>query len=259
MECSINRVPAAAALVILLVACLSVVQAGNVSDVELDARIMTDDFAAVRAAAGDGPDWTARVLSIGEEQGDLLTMAAMHGAPRVAAGLLQAGAAVNGNRDRRNVWGYSPLYLAAREGHVPVARLLVAAGADIGRTDHAGFAPMHVAAAFGRLEIVKLLLDAGVPVDAAAARGDTALMLAVMRRHDDTARYLLSRHADPNLADGRGDTPLHEAARNNAASLVPALLAHGARLLPNRYHRTAADEARDWAADLLPLFRPLDR
>jgi ankyrin repeat protein len=245
-----------APLLAVLLAAVVVIEARSITDEELDALLQADNFAAIRGALGDSPEWTTRVLSVFEDQGDLLTMAAMHGAARVTAGLLAAGANVDGEpaiRTGRNVWGFTPLYAAARAGHATIARLLIAAGADTARPDHAGFAPLHVAAAFGRLDAVKVLIDAGVPVDARALRGDTALKLAVTRRRDDIVLYLLSKRADPNLADVRSDTPLHEATRNDASRIVQALFAHGARLLPNRYGRTAIDEARDWAPDLLPV------
>jgi ankyrin repeat protein len=86
------------------------------------------------------------------------------------------------------------------------------------------------------------------------ARGDTALKLAIMRHRDDVAQYLIARAANPCAPDIRGDTPLHEALRNDDARMVRALLVGGARIITNRYGLTAADEAKAWAADLLPVF-----
>ena len=249
--CSVSR---RAILLAMLVGALTVVQARNPTDEELDALLQADDYQALLAAVGQTPGWTARVVSVLEEQGDLLTMAAMHGATRVTKGLLAASASVDGEpaiHNGRNEWGRTPLFMAAREGHAAIARLLIVAGADTARPDHAGFQPLHVAASFGRVDVMKVLIGAGVSVNAQAVRGDTALKLAVMRRREEAVTYLLSTQPNLDLADVRGDTPLHEAARNDDAGVVRALLAHGARLLPNRYGRTAADEARDWGPDLL--------
>jgi len=112
---------------------ITVGQARNPNDEELDALLQADDYQALLAAVEQTPGWTARVVSVFEEQGDLLTIAAMHGATRVTKGLLAASANVDGEpaiHNGRNVWGRTPLFMAAREGHAAIARLLIAAGAD---------------------------------------------------------------------------------------------------------------------------------
>jgi len=244
--------------IVLALSCSLVLSARSLTDEEISALIQADDYEAIRAAIGSTPGWTTRVLSIFEEQGDLLTMAAMNGAPRTVAGLLRDGANVDGEpamSNGANVWGFTPLYAAARAGHANVVAQLLAAGAATMREDNAGFGPLHVAAAFGRVDVMKLILDAKVPIDTRAMRGDTPLKLAAMRNQAEGVTFLLSKHADPNLADVRGDTSLHEAARNNSAAIAEALLSHGARLLPNRYGRTPFDEANDWAPDLLEMLK----
>jgi ankyrin repeat protein len=252
-----RRFPGRVALVAAALAVLAAAgQRSAVTDDRIDALLAADDYARLEAAVGGEPDWTARIVSVFEDQGDLLTMAALRGARKTVASLLAAGANVDGEpaiHNGRNVWGYTPLYVAAREGHAEVARLLVDAGADRTRADHAGFQPLHAAAAFGRVDAVKVLLDAGVPVDARAERGDTAARLAAARRQDQTLALLLSRGADPDAADQRGDTPLHEAVRNGTAGAVRTLLDRGAHLRANRYGRTPLDEARDWAPELTLL------
>jgi ankyrin repeat protein len=230
--------------------------AGGASDAELNKMLQSDDVQALQRALGTAPGWTARVMfnEATDERGDLLTLAAGYGAIRTVSALLAAGADVNGEPaivSRENVWGHSPLYVAALNEHVNVVRVLLAAKADATYLDAAGFGPLHLAAALGRLDSLQAMIESGVSPDAPSGRGDTALKLAVMKMHTEAAIYLLGKHANPNVEDVRGDTALHEAVRNDDRSLVTALLDHGARSVKNRYGSLPADEARIWAPDLL--------
>jgi ankyrin repeat protein len=232
-----------------------------VSDRELREWLTTDKLPPVRSVLDNEVNVTTgkisgndgligRVITDGEESGDLLTIAASHGSERIVAFLLDRGAPVDGVE---NEWGHSPLYLAARGGHDAAVRALLAAGAHASRPDHAGSTPLHAAAAFGRLGAVRALIDAGIDVNEQSARGDTALKLAVMRHWDEVARFLLSVGARVDLADARGDTPLHESVRNDDAALARLLLSSGAHVRTNAYGRTPGDEARAWAPDLVPI------
>ena len=55
-------------------------------------------------------------------------------------------------------------FLAARNGHVGIARALIAAGADMNLAMHIGATPMYIAAQNGEVEIVRALIEAGAYV-----------------------------------------------------------------------------------------------
>ena len=57
--------------------------------------------------------------------------------------------------------GRTPLYWASSQGHLEVVRALLAAGADVNRSDNYGFTPLSVALAFNHTQIADLLRDAG--------------------------------------------------------------------------------------------------
>ncbi len=75
---------------------------------------------------------------------------------------------------------------------------------------YGGFSPLHLAARDGHAEVVRALLEGGVDIDA-QSDGDrsTAMLIATVNGHWDLAMELLDRGADPNLASEHGATPLY--------------------------------------------------
>jgi ankyrin repeat protein len=93
-----------------------------------------------------------------EDSGETPLMNASHeGHVGVLRCLLNAGAAM----DERDLYGHTALWLACREGRIPVVRLLVARGADPAIDSYGHSSPLSQASIRGHLEIVHFLL--GVP------------------------------------------------------------------------------------------------
>ena len=90
-----------------------------------------------------------------------------------------------------------------------------------------GSTPLLMAARNGRIENARLLLDAGADVNEQMPTGESALVLASFSDQGKFAAYLLERGADPDSADA-GYTALHTAVSRGDAELVKALSAHGA-------------------------------
>lgn len=108
--------------------------------------------------------------------------------------------------------GLTALVLAAREGHLDCAKLLVEAHADVNQATHYGWTP---------------------------------LLTAVQNRHYQLAAYLLDHGANPNIANNGGWTPLYIATDNrnieggdypvrepdmDHLEIIKLLLAHGANV-----------------------------
>jgi len=76
-----------------------------------------------------------------------------------------------------------------------------------------GMSPLHLAARQGHVEVAKALLDAGADVNQPVAGDKTSPMLvAIINGHFDLAKYLLDRGANPNQPqDANGATPLYAA------------------------------------------------
>src|SRR5512135_1544672 len=117
--------------------------------------------------------------------------------------LIRYGADVNARDD----WFYlRPLHLAAKMGHLSVAKTLLAHGADIEAGDREGLTALHVAATAGNLAMARLLLDRGADPNSSAkgaflftfSQDETPLSSAIVCGHREMADLLLRRGADPN-------------------------------------------------------------
>ena len=74
-----------------------------------------------------------------------------------------------------DVHGYTPILLAASNGHADVVGLLMELGADIQKEDNYWRTPLHIAAAYGRVEMVRRLMMGGADVNRKDKRGRTPL------------------------------------------------------------------------------------
>ena len=126
------------------------------------------------------------------------------------------------------VKGRSALHAAAKHRHVAVARLLLAAAANVELTtaDGSGYRALHFAAERGCLPIVEALLHARADPSAATAHGKTASGVADGRVRDLLHRVASERHR--RTGESFASAELVAAARANDARRVAALLHDGA-------------------------------
>jgi len=170
------------------------------------------------------------------------------GTGAIAKALLDAGALVDGKPGDRE----TPLITAASYGDPDVARVLIAAGADIDAhsSEESGGVPggsvlLH-AAVFGMTEVVDVLVAAGARIEGievAAAAGDIdgwladapadervgALVMAADHQRLDVIDQLVAAGTPVDATDGAfGGHPLRTAAANARPESVRRLLARGA-------------------------------
>ena len=172
-----------------------------------------------------------------------LYLAAKHGHVEVITLLLAAGAHIYGNG------GYffeTPLYAAIRGGHAEAVAVLIANGAD-GKGYFGPSTPLHWAVGTsGRPAVVNALLAAGADVNVQDEDGATPLHWAV-GTSDRLAvvNALLAAGADVNVQDEDGATPLHRAAGSGRPAVVNALLTAGADAnVQDSRGRTPLDRAK---------------
>lgn len=161
------------------------------------------------------------------EERSALQIAAKNGRVKIAKLLLENGATV----DERI--GYSiitPLALAASRGHSVFVPLILAHGGDI----YCNRASMHLAARFGHSATLNALLEAGFDVEAKA--GNTPLYEAAIHGHINAVKVLLDKGADLEV-EYDGCTPLGAAAIHGHSTIVDILLESGAKM--NYIHKAA--------------------
>ena len=146
------------------------------------------------AAQADGPRDRALIQAAGK--GDLAAVQRLIG----------EGAGV-GSRDNR---GRTALLAATHGNHVPVARALIAAGADVNAKDDIEDSAFLYAGAEGRIEILKMTLPRA-DLKSTNRYGGTALIPAAHHGHPEAVRVLLGTAIDKDHVNRLGWTALLEA------------------------------------------------
>ncbi len=179
---------------------------------------------AVRLLLAAGADPNA---SGGHDDDTPLHSAARHGFRQVVSLLLAHGAEL----DAENGNGCTALWLALSEQQEPVARVLLAAGADVswlrGKT---GAWLLTEAARSGALPTLRLLVELGVPPGAETGeRGwGNAFVGAVRCNRFEALRYLLSLVREDEPARNCCLGAWYEALRGGRVELARLLLSHAA-------------------------------
>ena len=173
-------------------------------------------FDAVVLPTDDAPGWD-EVLS-----GELLSLGLMYAALHDRSDLIGA---MRRAREIPNRTGYHALMVAARWGRERAAWSLL--GVDT-HADLASGSPLRStalmeAARDGHVGIARRLLAAGARVDRADAEGRTALHWAARAGQDAYARVLLEAGARRDLRDRDGQRPAELAARAGHAALATLL------------------------------------
>jgi ankyrin repeat protein len=98
---------------------------------------------------------------------------------------------------------YTPLHFAATYGHLELARVLLAHGADVDDATP-GETPLDRAVIMHDVPMATLLLEHGANADHPSAGGLSALHRAAIRGHTEIVRLLLAHRANPLARDGPG-------------------------------------------------------
>ena len=104
----------------------------------------------------------------------------------------------------RRIVRATPLYVAAKNGHIEVVKRLLAKNADVDKARALdGATPLFAAAENGHTEVVKMLLAKNANVDKARTDdGCTPLSMAVKNRHTDVIKLLLNAGANASSVHG---------------------------------------------------------
>ncbi|MFN3168579.1 MAG: ankyrin repeat domain-containing protein [Phycisphaeraceae bacterium] len=221
---------------------------------QLDRAIEHGDTAALGRLLDAEPRLTGTPIPVGRDWGEEMWLglhrAAELGGAEIAAVLLDAGASIDARtRFRTPMHGReTALLIAARQGHTPVARLLLDRHAEPDLLDATHRGALSHAAGRGHDEVVGLLLERGVGVDQIDDQQRTPLHWAITGGHADAALALIDAGADVNHPcpkEPNGYTPLHRCESVGGAMLGVAdrLIAAGAdqTLRDPRFGKTAGE------------------
>jgi len=134
-----------------------------------------------------------------------LMMAAYRGNVTILRALLDAGARVDAVSDT----GDTALCEAVSSKQRKALALLVSRGADVNQP--AMFTPLYHAASDGNVPLARWLLEQGAQVDAPIWTGTTALMAAAAAGSGSLVALLLAHGANPKRKDRNQQTALHVA------------------------------------------------
>lgn len=164
----------------------------NGAELSLFEASAAGDVDRVKAILAEDPDVATDLINSYSHDGFTpLGLAAFFGHLEIAELALAQGAEVNSaSKNRMHVM---PLHSAVAGRHLDIAGLLLAHGAEIDTAQQDGFTPIHGAAQNGQVAMIELLLEQGADVNAKAADGKTALTFALEEGHAEAAD-LLRRH-----------------------------------------------------------------
>jgi ankyrin repeat protein len=142
----------------------------------------------------------------------------------------------------RDVIGLTPILWAVRTGQLEAVRVLIQSGADV-KAAARGTAALHFAARLHDVPLAKLLVDAGADVNGVSAYPyeDTPLLLVDPKKQDtpevahakaEFTRLLVAAGADVNTANHHGETALVQAVKAGNHEMVTALLEAHANVNP---------------------------
>lgn len=120
-----------------------------------------------------------------------------------------------------------PLHVAAAQGNVEIARLLLDAGAEVDAGDSDLSTALHVAAVRGQLDMVNLLMERGADLAFQDNNGAWSMSFALSRNDTSVVDRIMEAGAPLDLKTNDGTTLVHYAASRGRSDLFDPLLAAG--------------------------------
>lgn len=119
--------------------------------------------------------------------------------------------------------GRTGLQIAATNGNLQIAAILIKADARLDVKDRLGNTALHYATDRNHVEMVQLLLDVGAVVDPENKNGMTPLMIAASRGNAAIVQALLAKGANPRKTDFTGRDAVGWAAESHRPAVVQML------------------------------------
>ena len=194
-----------------------------------DVKALTRSFAAsslVTTSIDDDGTFVTRIVNVMEPH-VMLCRACWHGDIDVVTSLLAADADMN----HADMNGFTPLFIASKNGHTEIVMRLIAAKAEVDKKTTGGCdTPLLAASQNGHTEIVIRLIAANANVNEANKRCETPLFVASKGGHTEVVTTLIAAKADAEHVGEYGNTPLYTASQNGHTDVVTTLLAANAEV-----------------------------
>lgn len=191
-------------------------------------RILLDHGASQDLTASDGATpimhalWGATWAQSGQQDDRGRTYDGDH------AGVIDALVAAGADVDRTDVNGSTALIMAAEGGRIEIVEALLRAGAQLDAVNRAGASALTQAAKGGHLETVELVLASLNP---ALPQCSTALESGIGTGQQQVVEALITAGVDPNRpSPGSGSLPLVGAAGWGRRDIAAYLIDHGAEV-----------------------------
>ena len=127
------------------------------------------------------------------------------------------------NPNETNEESRTGLHIAAINGNLSIAAILIKGRAKLDITDKLGNTPLHYAADRNQVEMATLLLDASAAADPTNRNGVTPLMIAAGRGDLEIVRALLAKGANPSRTDFTGRDAVGWASDSRRPLVIQAL------------------------------------
>ena len=158
-----------------------------------------------------------------------LGLAVSRGEPVLVQQLIEQGQDLN----QGNAAGETPLHLAVMRGDMGVTWMLLEGGADFNATDQAvGYSPLQMAALQGHSEICEALIRYGASVDALTSRHETSLHLAARAGHGAVVSVLLKYRANTGIRNNADQTARQLAEQQGHVELVSLMEQYASKEWP---------------------------
>jgi ankyrin repeat protein len=146
-----------------------------------------------------------------------LMVAAREGSLKVAQLLLSQNKT---QVELRSPGDENALMFAALAGHTQLCKMLIEKSADVNKT---GWTPLHYAATKGQVDIIRLLREHHAYIDAESPNKSTPLMLAAMYGTVEAVKFLIEEGADVSLKNDQNLTALDFAKQANRPDMTALL------------------------------------
>ncbi|XP_071481796.1 uncharacterized protein [Diadema antillarum] len=129
------------------------------------------------------------------------------------------------NCETYNADGWTALHYAAARNQLDVVQLLLETHVPVDiPTRKEQYTPLHLAAQNGHERILRVLAQSSADLNKQTKLGLTALRIAAENRREEAVRFLAGTEAKHDVRDVKGFNPLHYAAFRNMAPIVQYLI-----------------------------------